>query len=106
MSLTSSKTTATMNKLKEDMNKSRLCLLMLEFYAYMEQQGFPEFWKHCIGTIYPTRNLKSRFDRNLYWWFKWKDGTETRLLADKENMRFAQLKGFSHIIKKGGHIYG
>ena len=95
MTLASAKATATMNKLKEDMNKSRLCLLMLEFYAYMEQQGFPKFWENCIGTIYPMRHAMNKDDHNLYWWFKWKDGTETKLLADDINMRFRELKGFN-----------
>tara|TARA_Y100000034_G_scaffold17045_2_gene18571 strand:- start:194 stop:517 length:324 start_codon:yes stop_codon:yes gene_type:complete len=95
MKFSSSKMTAQISKLKESQNKSRLCVLMLEFYAYMEEQGYPEFWKNCKGILYPTRNIKDRRDRNLYWFFKWKDGTETRLLADEHNIQFQELKGFN-----------
>ena len=94
MKLSSLAVTQQIVSIKDKQDKSRLCLLMLEFYAYMEKQGFPEFWKNCTGTIYPTRNQKDKSDRNLYWWFRWKDGTETKLLADKYNMRFKDLKGF------------
>jgi hypothetical protein len=93
MKLSSSAVTQQIVKIKANQEKSRLCLLMLEFYAYMEKQGFPEFWKNCKGIKYPTHNLDKR-DHNLYWWFKWKDGTETKLLADKYNMQFKDLKGF------------
>ena len=94
MKLSSLETTQQIVKIKANQNKSRLCLLMLEFYAYMERQGFPEFWNNCKGISYPARNPKDRSDRNLYWFFKWKDGTETKLLADKYNMQFKDLKGF------------
>ena len=95
MKLSSPEVTNEMANIAENMKKSRLCLLMLEFYAYMERQGFPEFWKNCTRTIYPTRNQKDRSDRNLYWWFRWKDGTETKLLADEHNMHFKELRGFT-----------
>ena len=94
MKLSSLAVTQQIVSIKDKQDKSRLCLLMLEFYAYMEKQGFPEFWKNCTGTIYPTRNQKDKSDRNLYWWFRWKDGTETKLLVDEYNMRFKDLKGF------------
>ena len=100
MKFSSSKMTAQISKLKESQNKSRLCVLMLEFYAYMEEQGYPEFWKNCKGILYPTRNIKDRRDRNLYWFFKWKDGTETRLLADEHNIQFQELKGFNLYLNK------
>ena len=94
MKLSSLAVTQQIVSIKDKQDKSRLCLLMLEFYAYMERQGFPEFWNNCKGISYPARNPKDRSDRNLYWFFKWKDGTETKLLADKYNMRFKDLKGF------------
>mgnify|MGYP003148054917 CR=1 FL=1 len=95
MKLTSPEVAKNIVSIRRKQDKSRLCLLMLEFYAYMEQQGFPEFWENCIGTIYPMRHAMNKDDHNLYWWFKWKDGTETKLLADDINMRFRELKGFT-----------
>jgi len=95
MKLSSPEVTEVLAKIKKDRKQSQLCLLMLEFYAYMERQGFPEYWKNCKGILYPARNPRDRNDRNLYWFFKWKDGTETRLLADKHNIDFIKLKGFT-----------
>ena len=95
MKLTSPEVAKNIVNIRRKQDKSRLCLLMLEFYAYMERQGFPEFWNNCKGISYPARNPKDRSDRNLYWFFKWKDGTETKLLADDINMRFRELKGFN-----------
>ena len=94
MKLSSMAITQQIVKIRTNQDKSRLCLLMLEFYAYMERQGFPEFWKNCKGILYPARNPRDRNDRNLYWFFKWRNGTETKLLADKYNMKFKELKGF------------
>mgnify|MGYP003150352481 CR=1 FL=1 len=95
MKLSSPEVTSKMANIAGNMKKSRLCLLMLEFYAYMEQQGFPEYWKNCKGILYPQRKLYNKLDRNLYWHFKWKDGTETELLADEHNMHFKELRGFT-----------
>ena len=82
---------AIMKRIKADMEKSRLLFLKYEFYTYMEEQGYPNFWDICTGIVYPTRDMKKRSDRNLYWFFKFSDGTETRIVLDDENKRFQEL---------------
>ena len=78
-------------RIKADIEKSRLLFLKYEFYIYMEEQGYPNFWNTCTGIVYPTRNIKERADRNLYWFFRFNDGTETRIVLDDENKRFQEL---------------
>ena len=82
---------AIMKRIKADMEKSRLLFLKYEFYTYMEEQGYPNFWDICTGIVYPTRDMKKRSDRNLYWFFKFDDGTETRIVLNDENKRFREL---------------
>ena len=81
-----------MERLTDNIEKQRLAILKLEFYMYMEKQGYPNFWDTCNGTIYPSRDMKNRSDRNLYWFFRFKDGTETRIVLDKENKKFQELR--------------
>ena len=82
---------AIMKRIKADMEKSRLLFLKYEFYTYMEEQGYPNFWDICTGIVYPTRDMKKRSDRNLYWFFRFDDGTETRIVLNDENKRFREL---------------
>ena len=81
-----------MEQLTDNIEKQRLAILRLEFYMYMEKQGYPNFWETCNGTIYPSRNIKDRRDLKLYWFFKFKDGTETRIELDSENKKFKELQ--------------
>ena len=90
--LSKPKMKAIMKRIKADMEKSRLLFLKYEFYAYMEEQGYPNFWNICTGIVYPTRNIKERSDRNLYWFFKFDDGTEARIVLNDENKRFRELR--------------
>ena len=83
---------AIMKRIKADMEKSRLLFLKYEFYTYMEEQGYPNFWNICTGIVYPTRDMKKRSDRNLYWFFRFDDGTETRIVLDDENKKFRELR--------------
>ena len=83
---------AIMKRIKADMEKSRLLFLKYEFYTYMEEQGYPNFWDICTGIVYPTRDMKKRSDRNLYWFFRFDDGTETRIVLDDENKKFRELR--------------
>ena len=83
---------AIMKRIKADMEKSRLLFLKYEFYTYMEEQGYPNFWDICTGIVYPTRDMKKRSDRNLYWFFRFDDETETRIVLDDENKRFRELR--------------
>ena len=82
---------AIMKRIKADMEKSRLLFLKYEFYVYMEEQGYPNFWNTCNGTIYPSRDMNNRSDRNLYWFFRFKDGTETRIVLNDYNKKFMEL---------------
>ena len=79
-------------RLTDNINKQRIAILRLEFYMYMEKQGYPNFWEICNGTRYPSKNWHNRSDRNLYWSFKFKDGTETRIVLDSENKKFMELQ--------------
>ena len=90
-SLCTPKINALTKRIKADMEKSRLLFLKYEFSTYMEEQGYPNFWNTCTGIIYPTRDMKKRDDRNLYWFFRFDDGTETRIVLDNENKRFREL---------------
>ena len=80
-----------MERLTNNIEKQRLAILKLEFYMYMEKQGYPNFWDTCNGTIYPSRDMKNRADRNLYWFFRFKDGTETRIVLNDYNKKFMEL---------------
>ena len=81
-----------MEGIKRDMEKSRLLFLKYEFYAYMEEQGYPNFWDTCNGILYPRRDIKNRSDRSLYWFFRFKDGTETRIVLNCYNKKFQELR--------------
>ena len=81
-----------MKQLTDNIEKQRLAILKLEFYMYMEKQGYPNFWDTCNGIIYPSRDIKTRADRNLYWFFRFKDGAETCIVLDKENKKFQELQ--------------
>ena len=81
-----------MKQLTDNIEKQRLAILKLQFYIYMEKQGYSNFWETCNGTIYPSRNWKDRSDRNLYWFFRFKNGTETRIVLNDENKKFQELQ--------------
>ena len=81
-----------MKQLTDNIEKQRLVILKLEFYMYMEKQGYPNFWDTCNGIIYPSRDMKTRADLRLYWFFRFKDGTKTRIELDSENKKFQELQ--------------
>ena len=81
-----------MERLTNNIEKQRLEILRLEFYMYMEKQGYPNYWDTCNGIIYPSRDMKTKSDLKLYWFFKFKDGTETRIQLDSENKKFQELQ--------------
>ena len=91
-SLCTSEIETIMQRLKDNIEQQRIAILRLEFYMYMEKQGYPNFWETCNGTIYPSRDMKNRADRNLYWFFRFKDGAETCIVLDKENKKFQELQ--------------
>ena len=86
-------------RIKANMESSRLLLLKYEFYIYMEEQGYPNFWNTCTGIVYPTRDMKKRADRNRYWFFRFNDGTETRIVLDDENKQFQELCYYNRHLK-------
>ena len=91
---------AIMKRIKANMEKSRLILLRYEFYVYMEEQGYPNFWDICTGIVYPIRDAKNREDLRLYWFFKFEDGTEAKILLDSENKQFMELRNANKKIKE------
>ena len=58
-----------MKQLITNIKKQRLEILKLEFYMYMEKQGYPDFWKTCKSILYPTKVWNKSTDHTLYWYF-------------------------------------
>jgi len=81
-----------MKQLTNNIEKQRLAILKLEFYMYMEKQGYPKYWEICKGIIYPKISKANWIKgRKLYWFFKFKDGTEARIPLNDENKKFQEL---------------
>ena len=85
------KTEMIMKQLIINIKKQRLEILKLEFYMYMEKQGYPNFWKTCKGILYPTKVWNKSNDHTLYWYFNFKDGNQVIIPLNKENSKFQEL---------------
>ena len=86
---------AIIKKLNKDMKEQRLCVLQLEFYMYMEKQGYPDFWKICKGILYPTTVWNKDVDHVPKWHFNFKNGDKVVIPLDDENKKFQELHGKS-----------
>jgi len=86
---------ALMEQLKKDLEKQRLIILKLEFYMYMEKQGYPDFWETCKGILYPTKVYNKHTDNIPKWYFNFKNGDQIIIPLDNKNKKFEELHGKS-----------
>jgi len=86
-------TEAIIKELNKNIKKQRLCILQIEFYMYMEKQGYPNFWKTCKGILYPTTVWNNHHDHIPKWHFKFKNGDKVVIPLDNENKKFQELHG-------------
>ena len=83
---------ATIQRLTDNIEQQRLLILKMEFYMYMEDKGYPNFWETCKGILYPTTAWnKDRKDKEMKWYFKFKDGEELSIPLDDDNRKFMEL---------------
>ena len=87
----SSLCTPEMERLIDNIEKQRLTILRLEFYMYMEKQGYPDFWKTCKGILYPTTAWNKRTDHVPKWHFNFKNGDQIIIPLNDENKKFQEL---------------
>ena len=80
-----------MERLTNNIEKQRLAILKLEFYMYMEKQGYPNFWETCKGILYPTTAWNNRGDHVPKWHFNFKNGDKVIISLNNENKKFQEL---------------